>query len=131
MSWLLSFAGFSIVPLGKTKHEKLKTETGYVFGSIDLLGYRENEFLLLAECDTSIPDEKKIRSLSRLKDHFKFIQDKHGEPRIVAAIFSPRDCRDVKVEYHDVSIVDRHRIERLLDEAMKGNIRKMRECLTY
>ena len=130
VAWLLSIIGFSVAPLGR--FEKLRIpETKFEVGSIDMIAHRENECVLLVDCDTKIPDEKKIRSMMALKDHFKFIPDKHRRPYIISAIFSPKDCTGISVDRNVVKIVDRYQIEQIFEEAMKGNLEKARSPLVY
>jgi len=121
VAWLLSIIGFSVVQLGR-RFENLKIpETGYQVGSIDMIAYKENEYLLLVDCDTSIPDEKKIRSMKTVKDYFKIIQDKKGEPRLLSVIFSPKDCTGIQRDPLNIRIIDSSQIKRIFEEAMMGN----------
>ena len=131
VSWLLSLIGFSILPLGR-RFEKLKIpETGYEVGSADIIAYRENECLLLVDCDTSIPDEKKIRFMKAVRDHFGFLQDKYRRPYVVSLIFSPRDCRGISAAFENVKIIDRYKIKTIFEQAMKGNSDEARSSLVY
>lgn len=131
VSWLLSLVGFSVLPLGRY-FEKIKIPaTGYELGSVDIIAYRENECLLLIDCDTSMPDDRKIRSMMAVKEHFKFLQDEHGQPNIVCMIFSPKDCTGIPVDNIAVRIVDRHRIRWIFEEVMKGNTEDARSSLIY
>ena len=83
------------------------------------------------DCDTSIPDEKKIRSMMAVKEHFRYIQDEYKRPNIVSVIFSPKDCTGISVDREAVKIVDRHKINRMFEEAMKGNLEEARSSLVY
>lgn len=131
VSWLLSLVGFSILPLGR-RFEKLRIpETGYEVGSVDIIAYRENECILLVDCDTSIPDDKKIRSMMTVKEHFRFIQDENRRPDIVSAIFSPKDCSGISVDRQAVKIVDRHQIQLIFEKAMEGSTEDARSPLLY
>lgn len=125
VSWLLSLAGFSVISLGK-QYEKLIEPTKYEIGSVDIIAYRENEYLLLVDCDTKIPDEKKIGSLLNMKGYFSFIQDKHKEPRINPVIFSPRYCKELMGKYKEITIVDQSRIKWLLENVMLGKVEEIR-----
>ena len=130
VAWLLSLIGFSVAQLGR--FEKLKIpETDYQVGSIDMIAHRENEYVLLIDCDTSIPEDKKIRSMKAVKDHFRFIQDEHRRPYIVSMIFSPKDCTGISVDFQDIKIIDRHKIKRIFEQAMKGNSDQARYSLVY
>jgi hypothetical protein len=132
VSWLLSLIGFSILPLGRTPFEHLRIpETGYKVGSVDIVAYRENECLLLIDCDTSMPDEKKIRYLKAVKDHFRFIQDEYKRLNIVSVIFTPRDCTGIPSDLQDVKIIDRHKIKMMFEQAMEGNSDQARSSLRY
>jgi hypothetical protein len=120
VSWLLSLLGLSILPLGR-HFERLKIpKTSYEVGSVDIIAYRENECLLLIDCDTSIPDDKKIRSMKAVRDHFKFIQDEFRRPDIGSIIFSPKDCTGIQTGSSNVKIVDRHQITWILEKVMEG-----------
>ena len=130
VAWLLSLIGFSVAPLGRFEELKIP-ETGYQVGSIDMIAHRENECILLVDCDTKIPDDKKIRSMMEVKEHFKFIQDEYKRPYIVSAIFSPKDCTGISVDRQTVKIVGRHQIKRIFEEAMKGNLEQARSSLVY
>jgi len=131
VAWLLSLAGFCVLPLGK-RFEKLKIlETDYEVGSIDMIAYRENEYLLLIDCDTSIPDRKKIQSMTLVKKHLEPLQDKHQRPYIASIIFSPRECTGISVDPLAVKIIERHRIKRIFEEVMKGNLEQARSSLIY
>lgn len=125
VSWLLSLAGFSVISLGK-QYEKLTEPTKYEIGSVDIIAYRENKYLLLVDCDTKIPDDKKIGSLLSMKEYFRFIQDEHKEPTINPVIFSPRDCEELMGKYKEITIVDRSRIKWLLENAMLGKLEEIR-----
>jgi hypothetical protein len=128
--WLLSLIGFAVVRLGR--FEKLKVqETNYEVGSIDIIAYKENECILLVDCDTSVPDEKKIRSVASVKDHLKFIQDEYKRLRLVSLVFSPKDCTGITVNYQDFKIVDKHQITQLFEEMMKGDIERAQSSLVY
>jgi len=130
VAWLLSLTGFSIAQL--RDFEKLRVpETKYERGSIDMIAYRENECLLLVDCDTSIPESKKVRSMIALRDYFDFIQDELGYPRISSAIFSPRDCSEIIEDDQAVKIVDREQILRMLEDVMKGDQEQARQSLIY
>lgn len=131
VAWLLSLAGFYVLPLGRD-FEKLKIhETGYEVGSVDIVAYRENEYLLLIDCDTSVPDDKKIRSMITVKEHFKFIQDEHGRPRIVSVICSPKNCQRISVDRQAINIVDKYMLTQIFEEVMKGNQTQARFHLVY
>ena len=131
VAWLLSLVEFSVLPLGR-RFEKLKIpETGYQVGSVDMLAYRENECLLFVDCDTSRPDDRKIRSMMAVKEHFRFLQDEYRPLCIVSVIFSPRDCTGIPVDRQAVKIVDRHQIKRIFKEAIKGNLEEARSPLVY
>lgn len=130
VAWLLSLVGFSVAQL--KDFETLRVpETKYERGSIDMIAYRENECLLLVDCDTSIPEDKKIRSMIALKNYFKFIQDEHGIPHIASLIFSPRECGEITVDRQAIKIVDRDQIIRIFEDAMKGNQEQTRLSLAY
>ena len=131
VAWLLSLIGFSVLQLGRPFEILKIPETGYQVGSVDIIAYRENEHLLLVDCDTSIPDEKKIRSMMTIKDHFRYIQDEHKQPNIICAIFSPKDCIGISVDHQDVRIMGRYQIERIFEEAMRGNTEQAQSCLLY
>ena len=75
VAWLLSLIGFSVLHLGRDFEILRIPESGAQVGSADIIAYRENDHLLLVDCDSSIPDEKKIRSMMVLKDHFEFLQE--------------------------------------------------------
>ena len=130
--WLLSLIGFSILPLGR-RFEHLKIpETGYEVGSVDIVAYRENECLLLVDCDTAIPDDKKIRSMKAVKDHFGFIQDEYRRLNIVSVIFSPKDCTGIPVQQLEkVKIIDRYKIKMIFKQAMEGNSDEARYSLVH
>jgi len=64
-------------------------------------------------------------------DHFGFIQDEHGKPDIVSVIFSPANCTGISTDNQTVKIVDGQRIERILEEAMRGNLEEARHSLIY
>lgn len=130
IAWLLSLVGFSVLHLGRNFETLRIPETGYQVGSIDIVAYRENERLLLVDCDTSIPDEKKIRSMKTVKDHFSYIQDEHKQPDIMCAIFSPKDCTGI-LAHPDVKIIGRYQIERTFEEAMRGNTEQARSSLLW
>ena len=131
VSWLLSLIGFSILPLGR-RFEHLKIpETGYKVGSVDIIAYRENECLLLVDCDTSIPDEKKIRYLKAVKDHFRFIQDEYKRLNTNSVIFTPRDCIGIPFDLQDVKIIDRYKMKMMFRQAMEGNSDQARSSLVY
>ena len=130
IAWLLSLVGFSVLHLGRNFETLRIPETGYQVGSIDIVAYRENERLLLVDCDTSIPDEKKIRSMKTVKDHFRYIQDEHKQPDIMWAIFSPKDCTGI-LAHPDVKIIGRYQIERTFEEAMRGNTEQARSSLLW
>lgn len=129
VAWLLSLVGFSVLPLGRDFEILRIPETGYQLGSVDIIAYRENEHLLLVDCDTSIPDEKKIRSLMTVTDHFKYIQDEHKQPQITSAIFSPKNCTGIPAVTNSVKIVDRYQIEQAFEEAISGNMEQARSFL--
>jgi len=132
VAWLLSLVGFSVLSLGGGYFERLKIPTtGVEIGSIDMIAYQENECLLFIDCDIKIPDDKKIRSMMTVKEHFRFLQDEHRRPDIVSAIFSPKDCTGISVDRQHVKIVDRHQITRMFEEAMKGNPEQARSSLIY
>jgi len=131
ISWLLSLIGFSVLPLGRRFEHLKMPETGYEVGSADIVAYRENECLLLVDCDTSIPDEKKIRSLKAVKDHFRFMQDEYGRLNIVSMIFTPRDCVGIPFDLQDVKIIDRYKIKMMFKQAMEGNSDQARSSLVY
>lgn len=127
VAWLLSLIGFSVAQLGRFEILSVP-DTRYQIGSIDMIAHRENECILLVDCDTSIPDEKKIRSMMSVEDHFGFIQDEHRRPDIVSVIFSPADCTGISTDDQAIKIVDRQRIIRIFEEAMKGNLEKARSA---
>ena len=130
VAWLLALIGLSVAQL--RRFEKLRIPaTKYEVGSIDMIAYRENEWILLIDCDTKIPDEKKIRSMMAVKEHFRFIQDEYRRPYIVSAIFSPKDCTGISVDRQHVKIVDRHQIKHIFEEAMKGNLEEAISSLVY
>lgn len=130
VAWLLSLVGFSVVQL--KDFESLRVpETKYERGSIDMIAYRENECLLLVDCDTSIPESKKIGSMIAVKNYFGFIQDEHGCPRIFSVIFSPRDCSEISVGRQAIKIVDKHQIMGIFEDVMKGNQEQARLSLVY
>lgn len=131
VAWLLSLVGFSVLPLGR-RFERLKVpKTGYEVGSIDIIAYRENECVLLVDCDTKIPDDKKIRSMMTIKEHFRPLQDEYRRPNIISAIFSPKDCTGISVDRQHVKIVDRPSIKHIFEEAMKGDLNEARSSLVY
>lgn len=125
VAWLLSLIGFSTVLLGSYENLRIP-ETKYVVGSIDIIAYRENEHLLLIDCDTSIPDDRKIRSMIGVVDHFKNLQGRDRRPNIVSIIFSPKDRTGISKGNQSVKIADRHVIESIFKDAMKGNAERAR-----
>jgi hypothetical protein len=130
IAWLLSLIGISVVQL-KGDCQKLRTETSYEIGSIDMIAYRENEQILLIDCDTQIPDEKKMRSMTAVKDYFKFLQDEFRRPDIVCMIFTPRDCAGIPAIQDTVKIVDKQKITLILEKAIEGNTEEARKILSY
>jgi hypothetical protein len=130
IAWLLALIGFSVAQLRRFENLRIPS-TKYEVGSIDMIAYRENELMLLIDCDTAIPDEKKIRSMMSVDDYFGFIQDEHGKPDIVSVIFSPANCTGISTDNQKVKIVDGQRIERILEEAMRGNLEEVRHSLIY
>jgi hypothetical protein len=66
-----------------------------------------------------------------VKDHFGFLQDEHKRPDIISMIISPKDCRGIIVGREDVKLVDRFKIERIFEEAMRGDIKQARFSLVY
>lgn len=124
VAWLLSLIGLSVLQLGK-KFEKLRVyETKFERGSVDMIAYKESEYLVLVDCDTAIPDEKKVRSMTALKQYFESLQTAQGEPRICPVIISPRDCSGLAIDaFNVVKVVGGSGIERIFEEAMKGNVK--------
>ena len=131
-AWLLSLIGYSVIQL--RGYEILRaTKTKYQKGSVDMIAYRENEDLLLVDCDTSVPDEKKIQSMKRITKEFSGLQDQQDSPRILSLIISPRDCGTLATEMLSSSlsfrIVGRHKLEKIFEEAMTGNSKEARSIL--
>lgn len=128
VAWLLSLIGFSVVQLRNFETLRI-SKTSYQVGSIDMIAHTENESVILVDCDTSIPDDKKIRSMKAVKDYFKFIQDENRRPNIVSIIFSPKDCTGISVGFQDVKIIDGYKIEWMLEEAINGYSEEARNSL--
>jgi hypothetical protein len=129
VAWLLSLIGFSVIWLGKSYENISIVGTKYNVGSADIIAYRENEHLLLVDCDTSIPDDRKIRSMAGVADHFKKLQGTKRQPIIVPMIFSPKDCTGISSGVQNVKIIDKQRIESTFGKAMKGNAEQARSDL--
>jgi len=60
ISWLLSIGGLSVVRLGEK--EIIHLDYGRNL-SVDILAYKENEYLFLVDCDINHVDQKKIQNL--------------------------------------------------------------------
>lgn len=131
VAWLLSLIGFSVTQL-REEFETLRIpETKFEEGSIDMIAYRENEHLLFVDCDTKIPDDKKIRSMVLVREYFKSLQDKQGRPYLLSVIFSPRNCTGIQTDSLTMRIIDRNGIKRIFEEAMKGDTGQARSALVY
>ena len=128
VAWLLALIGFSVAQL--RNFEKLKVrETGYERGSIDIIAHRENECVLLIDCDTSVPDDKKLGYLDEVRNYISsFITDKHRLPRVISVLISPREYSEPSNDLN-LRIVGRFQIERIFAEAMKGNSDEARGIL--
>lgn len=129
ITWLLSLLGYSVIHLRKQYEELRDPLNKYLFGSIDILAFKSDEHLLLVDCDTSVPDDKKFSSIlgikAKLAPKLKSFQDKYGIPRIVPVVFSPRDCAGLSRS--NVVIIDKSGIEDLLEKAMTRDI----EAISY
>jgi hypothetical protein len=137
---LLSLIGLPVVVLGgkqyketerkkSKKYEELKLESGYVIGSADLINYEENKQLLFIDCTTKIPDDKKIKNMQEIVNHFSYIKEKFGNLRIFSLIFTPKNYGHEYIR--EVGIVDKSRINNLLNLALEGKAEVARGNLYY
>lgn len=115
VSWLLSLAGYSVIRLGR--YEILRTGE-YEIGSADLLAYRD-ESLLVVECDTSMPDPKKMNYLLQVRGHLRSLLAEYKRLSVMAAVFSSQDCGSLDVPA-EIGVIDKHGIKRLFEEVMRG-----------
>lgn len=138
VAWLLSLMGYSVVLLGEYENLDI-SDTKYRVGSVDLIAQREGENLLLIDCDTSMPDERKIRSMIGMVNHFKHVFGERRQSSIAPVLFSPKDCTGISDVAPDaifsqnvrVRIADRHVIESIFVETLKGNSKRARSILVY
>jgi len=128
VAWLLSLIGFSVVQL--RNFEKLRVrETGYERGSIDMIAHRENECMLLIDCDTSVLDVKKLGYLDEVREYLSsFIMNKHQVPRVISVLISPREYNEPSNDLN-LMIMGKSQIERIFAEAMKGNSDEARRII--
>lgn len=122
---LLSLIGYSVIVLGKKKRnnrelDKLRFESKVVLGSVDLIAFREDDKLFLAECTIDIVDDTKIRLLQKMVNNLVSEEDRKYS-KGMGLIFSSQDCRDIRRRYHeDIRIMDSHKLKIIFDLMMKG-----------
>jgi hypothetical protein len=128
VSWLLSLAGLNPIYLGfivkdscgkERRFDSLKLETGYDVGCADILAYKENDCILIIDCDIGPIDDKKIQRLSQTCKHFDTLLPMFGKLRFLPILFTPQEC---SVQEKDgVRLVGRNEIESIFEELAKGN----------
>jgi len=139
ITWLLSLAGFHTIYLGaKTKatqkksliaHDVLRAESGYHIGGADIIAYKDNEGILLIDCDIGPLDDKKIEKLIETRDHFQTLWD-FGQLKIVPVLCSPKSFRETAMDQY-VAIVDGNVIKTILEEIAKGDRESARSKIFY
>jgi len=117
VSWLLSIGGLSVVRLGE--NEIIHLDYGRNL-SVDILAYKENEYLFLVDCDINHVDQKKIQNLLRIGEICKEVQNEIGKPRIIPVIFIPKKTQIPKIPTN-FRVIDGPQIERLLKYAINGD----------
>jgi len=137
ITWLVSLAGYNPIPLtikikrktdeGKFKEEtfdKLRAETKFEIGSADIIAYEENKRILLIDCDIGSPNESKIRKLVDTGRQFSTIKKEYRGLEIIPVLVTPMKY-DAQPK-RGFSVVDRHSLERILEELSKGNRERAR-----
>jgi len=135
VAWLLSLAGFQTIYLGanskatKTNFDKLSKFDKYHVGSADIIAYEDSKRLLLIDCDLSGLDEKKIRKLNELTDHFKSSCE-YEELKFVPIIFTPKYLTE-NMKKKPVCAIDGYIIESILEDLAKGDREGARWKIQY
>jgi hypothetical protein len=125
VAWLLSLAGFHTVYLGanakttKMHFDVLRKEGGYQIGSADIIAYKDNERLLLVDCDIGGLNETKIQKLIETRDYFKALSN-YGKLEFVPVLFTPKRF-EWSMKIKPVTVVDGNVIEGILEDLAKGN----------
>jgi len=123
VAWLLSLAGYNPLHLGKS-FEKCRTETGFEFGSADIIAYEENERILLVDCDTGPIDQNKIQRLIELGNFFSECLKEYRGLEIIPVLITPKEFTGQPKK--GLRIVDCRYLKRILEEIAKGQQKKAR-----
>ncbi len=126
VAWLLALHGYSVVRL-EGRNEQLRVPPSeYEIGALDILAHKPRK-LFLVECDTSIPDEKKIHAILAVKDRLQRILPRQARFTFEAVVFTPRDVG--QFESFGVPIADRRSILALFNGVLKGRELELENCL--
>jgi hypothetical protein len=117
VSWLLTLLGYSVLRLqGRFEHLVIP-ETKYEVGSIDLLA-QKNGRLFLVDCDTSIPDSKKLNQMYGMTTYGGDAKKTPPFSQARTVVFTPRDCTQFQTS-GNVTIIDGPKINRLFDNVLQ------------
>lgn len=126
--WLLSLAGLNPICLstkikdlkGKDrKFDSLKIESGFDVGCADIIAYKDNDCLLLVDCDIGSINETKIQRLLATSKHFEASLNTYGKLRFVPVLFTTKECEQQSET--GVRLVGKNVIEIIFEELVKGN----------
>lgn len=134
VSWLLSLAGFHTIYLGAEirvskkgnliAFDVLRNEHGIPVGCSDIIAYKDNERLLLVDCDIGGLTDKKTQELVETRNRIKAYCD-FGSLEIVPVLFTPKNISEDDKK-KPIAIVDGYLIERILEDISKGDIESAR-----
>jgi hypothetical protein len=126
--WLLSMAGLNPIYLstnikdlkGKDrKFDSLKIESGFDLGCADIIAYKDNDCVLLVDCDIGSINETKLQRLSATSKHFESSLNTYGKLRFIPVLFTTKEC-EVQSKA-GVRIVGKNVIEIIFEQIFKGN----------